>query len=276
MAGVLRRDPMALLSFINDDSLSGEGVSLGIPRGMMVRRDGSDLTQEGLGLGAIALRRRGITYFPTLSRTSIDGSQVSKQFTVDSALVFSSPVLPLSRLMPLYSLGTRAYMMLPRCQERLLGLRSRMFSWLRVRPELRRTRVMAEAMFTYTPQHDSVTVRGTVRSLNGPLPKVFVMNELGADHFSSSVRDGRIGPPPTGWCRLPDELPSAALLDEKHGTTFFIDAVEASEGVGTRLFWGREKREDLCWAGFELELRNQKYLTAMSFGYEVRFEEMGR
>lgn len=265
---------MSHVTFISDDSYLGEGISAGIPRGLTVHRGEIDLTQEGLGLGTIALRKNGLTYFPLSARTIIDGTLIIKEFTVDSVLLFGSSMRPLSKLMSLYGLGTRAYMMLPGGQERLLDLRSRLFSRLRVRPELRRTSPMATAVFDYSLRTDSVVIRAMVHSLGGDLPDMLIMNELGADHFVASIRDGRTGPAPTGWCPLPADMPTPALLDEEHGTTFRIDRVSASDGIGTRLFWGREKGEGLRWAGFEIELRNLKGLEEMSVEYEVRFGDL--
>lgn len=265
---------MPRLSFISDDTFPGQGVSAGIPRGLLVRRGDSDLVQEGLGLGTIALKRNGVTYFPQNVTTHIDGSLVVKEFGVDSALVFESPLLPISRMMPLYGLGTRAYMMLPRYQEKLLDMRSRAFSRLRVRPRLRRTLPLATASFTYSIQRDKVTVRTAIRSLRGALPRVFIMNELGADIFTSAIKDGGIVPTPTGWCPLAGDMPTPALLDREHGTTFLIDRVEVGEDVKARLFWGRERREDLCWAGFELELLGTGPARTMEVEYDLRFGEV--
>jgi hypothetical protein len=266
---------MSRVSFISDDSYLGEGASAGIPRGLMVHRGEIDLTQEGLGLGTVALRKNGLAYFPRSSTTSVNGPVIIKEFIVDAVLVFESPMLPISKLMPLYGLGTRAYMMLPSGQEKMLDLRSKMFSRLRVRPEFRRTRPLAKATFIYAIRTSSVTISATVRSMNGALPDVFVMNELGADHFISSIKEGRTSPAPTGWCPLPDGMPSPALMDEEHGVMFLIDRVSGGEEVGTRLYWGRESRGDLCWAGFEIELRNLHGAEEMSVEYEVRFVEMG-
>lgn len=262
---------MSRLSFISDDAYPGEGVSVGIPRGLLVRRGETDLVQEGLGLGTVALRRRGVTYFPSSSVTAVEGSRITKEFTVDSALVLESPLLPLSRMMPLYGLGTRAYMTFPRWQERVLGLRSALFSRLKVRPRLRRTSPLAAARFTYSPRPDGVDIKAVVRSLDGALGEVFMMNELGADHFDSAIRDGRVVPAPTGWCPLPHRTPTPALMDTEHGTTFFIDRLRHG-GTAARLYWGREKNEDLCWAGFELELRGLG--KTMDVEYDLRFGEV--
>ena len=149
-----------------------------------------------------------------------------------------------------------------------------MFSWLKVRPRFRRTRPLATVIFTYLLHPDLVTVRATIRSLDKPLMDVFIMNELGADHFASAVKDGRTIPPPSGWCPLPEETPFPALMDEEHRMVFTIDRVRSCEGADIRLFWGRERREDLCWAGFELELLNQGGLMTMEVEYDLKFGEL--
>jgi hypothetical protein len=267
---------MSIITFDNDYSFRGSGISQGISRGLLVRRDGTDLLQEGLGLGVVALKRGGLTYFsPSCTTREGEGSML-REFAVDSAMVFRSPYLPLSGLMPLYGLGTKAYMSLPGYQDRLLGLRSRMFEWFDVRPVLRRGETLATATFLYLPGENLVRVCGSIRSLAGPLPTVYVMNELGAGHFDRSVLNGgEINHPPTGWCELPMTMPTPALLDPRRGTTFFIDRLNCCEGSGPRLFWGRERGDGLCWAGFEVELSNPGGLRSVDIEYEVRFGTVG-
>ena len=262
---------VSIITFDNDDSFQGSGQSQGISRGLLVRRNGTNLLQEGLGLGTVALKRGGLTYFSPSCSTREDEGSMIREFAVDSVMAFRSPYLPLSGLMPLYGLGTKTYMSLPGCQDRLLGLRSRLFAWFEVRPILRRGETLATATFRYLPREDWVRVHCSIRSLDGPLPTVFVMNELGAGHFDRSVRNGGVGDPPTGWCELPLEMPTPALLDSKEGTTFFVDRLKCCEGSGPRLFWGRENHRGLCWTGFEVELANPAGLTEVDLEYEVRF-----
>jgi hypothetical protein len=262
---------MSPLSFHNDDSHPGSGVSTGIPRGLLVRRDGIDLVQEGLGLGAVALKRRGITYFPQVSSSREGRGCVIKELTVDSAMVLESPYLPLARLMPAYGLGTKAYMSLPWGQERFLSLRSKFFAWFVVHPAFRPVEALAKVMFVYRPEGDEVNIECTIRSLGGPLPTAFVMNELGAGHFDRSIIDGREGPAPTGWCGLPLTTPTPSLLDTRERTTFLIDQLSCPDESGPRLFWGREHRSDLNWAGFEVELSNPGGHANMKIEYTVRF-----
>jgi hypothetical protein len=234
-----------------------------------------DLAQEGLGLGAVALKRRGLTYFPRASLSREEGGIITKEYVVDSAMVFQSPYLPLARVMPLYGLGTKVYMELPGGQDKFLELRSKLFSWFDVRPAFRPVGTVATATFVHRPEAGSVKVACTVRSTDGPLPTTFVMNELGAEHFDRSIRAGKVGSAPTGWCELPMTMPTPALLDPRKGTTFFIDRLRCCEGSGPRLFWGREHSDGLCWAGFEVELSNPGGLTSVELNYEVRFGTVG-
>ena len=76
---------MSVVSFAVDDRYSGSGVSAGIPRGLLVHRGEVDLTQEGLGLGTVALRKFGLTYFPSTSTTDIEGSVITTQLTKSPA-----------------------------------------------------------------------------------------------------------------------------------------------------------------------------------------------
>jgi hypothetical protein len=127
------------------------------------------------------------------------------------------------------------------------------------------------AEITYRPETDAVTVECSISSLEGPLPEMCVMNEVGADHFDASINAGEVGKAPSGWSQLPMDLPSPALWNSRTGASFFIDRIECEEGMDVGLFWGREKAKDLCWAGFELKLRNLAGVTSIKLRYEIRF-----
>ena len=87
-----------------------------------------------------------------------------------------------------------------------------------------------------------------------PGSTVCLLNELSAEWFTGSVRNGEVGPPPPGWEAIDPHDPPAHLYDPVHGLRFTITAPSVSPPVPTRLFWGRERTGDLCWAGFCLEL----------------------
>jgi hypothetical protein len=238
----------------------------------MVHMDGSNITQESLGLGAIAVIKEGRTYFSSECHTDLDGSTITKKFPIGSRLFFDSPLVPVSSMMRFYALATRAYMVLPSWQNRLLGLRGWFFSRFQIRPVLRPNEPLAIAEVTYHQKAEAVEVECSIRSLEGPLPEICVMNEVGADHFNSSIQGGTVGKPPSGWCELPLHQPFAALWDPLARTAFFIDRIECEEGMDVSLFWGREKAKDLCWAGFEIKLRNVQKLSQVKLRYQLRFE----
>jgi hypothetical protein len=242
----------------------------------MVHFDGVNITQESLGLGAVAVIKEGHTYFSSECQTDLDDSKITKKFPIGARLFFDSPFMPVSSMMRFYALATRAYMVLPSWQNRLLGVRGWFFSRFQLQPVLRSTEPLAVAEVTYHQKADVVEVECSIRSLEGPLPpEICVMNEVGADHFNSSIQAGTVGNPPSGWCELPLHQPFAALWDPRARTAFFIDRIECEEGMDVSLFWGREKAKDLCWAGFEVKLRNVQKLSQVKLRYELRFEAVG-
>jgi hypothetical protein len=95
---------MSHITFDNFDSFRGSGLSQDISRGLLFRRDGTDLLQEGLGLGTVALKTKGLTYFSLSCSTWTDGYSIIKEFTVDS--VMASHRWPRSAPSP--ALGRRA------------------------------------------------------------------------------------------------------------------------------------------------------------------------
>ena len=98
-----------------------------------------------------------------------------------------------------------------------------------------------------------VDLRAEVRPPVRPGSTVCLLNELSGGWFIGSVRGGEVGPPPPGWEAI-DPCDPPHLFDPIHGLRFAIGGVSAAPPVPTRLFWGRERAGDLCWAGFCLEL----------------------
>lgn len=102
-------------------------------------------------------------------------------------------------------------------------------------------------------------VRGARRSPGrGPSPRAAREHGLPPQRAERQVvhrlRQGRRGrPSPPGWEAI-DPCDPPHLFDPIHGLRFAIGGVSAAPPVPTRLFWGRERAGDLCWAGFCLEL----------------------
>jgi hypothetical protein len=55
--------------FYSDDNYLGEGVSKGLARGLIASYNGDNITREGMGICAVALRKNGYTYFSRSSNT---------------------------------------------------------------------------------------------------------------------------------------------------------------------------------------------------------------
>jgi len=78
------------LTFLADDRYVGEGVSLGLARGLLGCYRGRNITQEGMGLGAVALRLGPFTYFAgTCETRTLAEGQFTKTFSLDRRLMWS-------------------------------------------------------------------------------------------------------------------------------------------------------------------------------------------
>jgi hypothetical protein len=113
---------------------------------------------------------------------------------------------------------------------------------------------VAFALFDYEVRGDMVDIACTVTGTAGALSKIFIMNELGADFFCRAIVGCVITDPPSGWQPLPRETPTPAFRDPAHGLSFSLASFQGPPGAPSRLYWGREKVPDYCWAGFEIEL----------------------
>jgi hypothetical protein len=154
-----------------------------------------------------------------------------------------------------------------------LGLATLIRRGVHLTPGFSHTAPMAEARFTYTWENDRVEVACQLRLFQNGSSKVFIMNELGADFFRASWQEGQLAPPPSGWQALPLRLPTPSLYDAGRGLRFSLSALTVAEQVPVRLFWGRERNADCCWAGFELEFGAMAAAEAvLSFQYTVQFD----
>jgi len=250
-----------------DDRYPGEGVSLGLARGLLVRADGKDLIREGMGIGSPALKTTWRTFFSRRYETEASGDRIVRTYAIDTEMLWSRN----GRVSPFYTC----------CAEALSILYMR-YRWMQASvnaiPEIRRSCRMdpvfagippvAKARFEYTLRPGGVDVDCRIRALQGTLPKIFLLNEVSADAFSAGRRAGKAVSPPMGWELL--EAPSA-LYDPVRGLTFSVDSVSAGDGASTRLFWGRERTDEICWAGFEIELDPGR-ATDVSCSYRVDFD----
>ena len=82
---------MPRLYFHADDLRNAEGKSQGLTRGLRVEYDSLDITQEGMGLGSVALKAGTVTYFPSTCRTEyLSSSRIHKTFVIDCGSMFTA------------------------------------------------------------------------------------------------------------------------------------------------------------------------------------------
>ncbi|WP_440950523.1 hypothetical protein [Methanosphaerula subterraneus] len=245
---------MAGISIVPDPEYRGDGISEGLARGLLVWSGGENLTGEGMGIGSVAIRCPGYTCFSRTCRDSPGGEGVVvRTFLVDTRMSWSifgtvSPWLTRS-----IEVGIEAYMRIPGLQRLLMAPVVPLRSLLRIHPVFESIPPTAEVTFTYRIAGTAVDISARVRPLAGPVGTVCLLNELSADSFAAGWIGGII-PPPPGWEELTGEMNAVSLYDPVHDIRFSIAAVSTSPPCQPKVFWGREVGEDLCWAGFAIEV----------------------
>jgi hypothetical protein len=247
---------MSRLHFHIDDSISTGGKSHGLSSGLRVGYDSRDITQEGMGIGSLALKTDHSTYFPSTCRTEIIAPRkIHKTFRIDTRLSVCYGNHP-SRFLSLVSEKmVDWYMNHPLFQKMFLGIGPPIQRLLHLSFRRETIQPLAEALFTYDIDELTVTISCRLSLHREMACRVYILNELGADYFTRSLKNGVISAPPSGW--EPITLPALSpptLYDDKNQIQFLIRDYRSDPAVPLRLFWGREKSPSLCWAGFEIEL----------------------
>lgn len=246
---------MGRISFITDDTFRGEGASDGLSRGLLAFFDSHNITQEGMGIGAIALRTDKFTYFSNTCKTEvIDSTKIAKTFLINKRLMKSFLGRPSEMLTWLYQKATNLYMALPLLQNILLSFSGRISNYTKTTTHFEDIEPAGEAEVVYLINKNIVSVNCNIM-LSGRLPcKVYILNELGADFFHAGLVGKIVSPPPSGWQRLPKIMPTPSFYNAQHNVQFLVSNLISQHNVPIDIFWGREKTEHLCWAGFDFEL----------------------
>jgi hypothetical protein len=270
----VRYIPAMGVEFTLDPNNRGEGISLGLSRGLVVLVDGSNVTQEGMGLGTAACRHRGFTYFcgDASAHAGKNGSATARG-RLDRRIMWRMGEWQPAWLTRLVELLANGYMSVPRLQLPLMTLSTLIRRTLRLRARFVPALPVAESRFIYSIRGGRVAVDGTIGLLRRGSTKVFIMNELGADFFPEALVKRRVVAPPTGWQPIAPDPPAPALYDRRHGLRFSISSVVVTPAAPHRLFWGREKTAEYCWAGFEIEVDVGRLQgTTLSVRYVVSLE----
>lgn len=262
------------VDFAYDPRYRGEGISLGLSRGLVVLVDGGNVTQEGMGLGTAACRHRGFTYFcADAAAHDGEGGSFRIRGRLDRRIMWRMGGWQSSWLTRLAESSAHGYMSIPGLQRPLMALATLIRTKLRLNPRFVPAPPVAEALSACTVRDGRVDIECTVRLLRGGATKVFIMNELGADFFPEAIVKRRMVAPPTGWQPVPRDPPVPALYDGHHGLRFSLSSIAVTPAAPHKLFWGREKTADYCWAGFEIEVDVRRlHAETLSVRYAVSLE----
>ncbi len=248
---------------------SGEGISLGLARGLLVFYGDCNLTGEGMGIGSIAVRDRHATYFSRSTEDSMDeGGVFRRTFTLDTRMRWSIRGRPSGLLTRGIESGISTYMRHPRIQALVMLPVPLLRRLLGIHPLFETIPSPGSVTFSYriTGQQVTVGVQFDFPARSGMT--VCVLNELSGAWFTAGWNGERPVSPPPGWEKVgPGQVP-VSLVDPVHGVRFFMDPPSASPPRPLTVYKGREHAGDASWAGFCIELGPQDDLQELP---EVRY-----
>jgi hypothetical protein len=259
------------VTYSASDAHAGEGMSAGLARGLVVLHDGDDITGEGMGIGAVAARTGGFTYFGVPTCTRIVGRRVAKHFRIDRRLVWTLWGRPSMLLTRLGARSTGAFMSRPLLQRTLMHVRILAFvkRLLGLGIALEQVPPVASARVLYAIDGRGVRVAARLAASSHATTVFYVMNELSADAFGAAVKAGRRVRVPSSWEPLDPAGDSPSFCCEARALRFTFGGAQATPGVPVRSFWGREHAPGINWAGFELELEVSGQPRDVKVRYDV-------
>ena len=260
--------------YYSDDSYLGEGISLGIVRGILVKYKDTNIVQEGLGIGNLALKNGLMTYFASTCNTvQLSETQFRKTFLVDSVLLWRINGKRSIFVTRVIDMLAQCYMLLPGLQNKLLKTGTLFRNLFKLTPQIIKIAPIAEACFNYSVKEDELNVECKIKFLSGYLSKVFILNELGADYFLNGIKNGKTVSVPTGWNYLTSSTDSTAFYNPIYNLSFLVKKINVIDLIPYKVLWGREKTKDFCWAGFEFEFdcRNKK-IKSFGCGYIAKIK----
>jgi hypothetical protein len=233
---------------------SGEGISQGLARGLLVYYGDKNITGEGMGIGSIALRDQEYTYFSRSWTDSKEDGVLKRTFSLDTRMRWSIRGKLSSLLTRWIESGISAYMQLPRLQGIIMLPVLPVRSLLGIHPLFETIPSRGTVTFTYRVTGHHVDVHVEIQRLIRQHLTLCLLNELSSAWFTAGWNGRRLAAPPPGWETVSLARMPVSLVDPVHGIRFFIDKPLVSHPVPLAIFLGREYTGDLCWAGFCIEL----------------------
>lgn len=264
---------MKIPVFFHDKQYQGNGISEGLARGLQVMVDGVDLTQEGMGLGTIAIRSQGYTYFSRNSQTVwLDSQNMIQGYIIDTVQLsgLGETVSPL--LTSIGELFTLLYRPLPSFfQKKMLWVGMHIQRMLGVKSHFTSISPRSKAQFHFKIESKQVKICCNFHAIDLPPRELFIMNELGADFFTAGWRAGRPTAPPPGW-QILNQHNLPFLYSPGKRLRFSLSNISVDQELPFKVFWGREQADSLCWAGFAIQI-NLADISDITCRYTVVFDE---
>jgi hypothetical protein len=263
-----RRNTIPAIEFSCGEGYFGEGVSHGLARGILVLADGRNVTGEGMGIGAVALKDPHYTFFSRNCKTTVVGlGVIEKTFLIDSRLLWGRVDKPSVFLTRVHDRIIDWYMRWPAFQA-LLPFGSSMRSIFGLKSFFEPIPPVTEVRFIYQISKNKIEVSCSFRPPTERFASLFILNELAADIFTHGFSGGNITHPPSGWMEFE---PGSDLYDPKRHLRFCFSYHAREKSVPVKVWWGREYTRDLRWSGFEIEFQGIKVDQQVSCSYEVSF-----
>lgn len=270
----LRGGDILSTEFFTDEQYKGTGISLGLARGLLVRAGGLEITQEGMGLGNVAVRSGGRTYFAQESRVAWFSPQsVVIDYEIDTAFISGTGGRCDSLITIIRESLSCLYRMTPPMQKALLAAGTQLRRMLGIKERLVPVAPLALARFEYQLHPGRVDVSCDFTAIAELPEQLFIMNELGADFFHCARKGSQPAECPGGWqfCADPRNLPS--FYSPQLDIGYSLGAISMEQQEPYKVFWGREKTADLCWAGFSIQICPARTgPTNIACSYSVIFE----
>ncbi|MEI6101860.1 MAG: hypothetical protein WCP73_08485, partial [Eubacteriales bacterium] len=241
-----------MLRFDISQEYKGNGVSQGLNRGLLVYANDRLIVEEGMGLGACAVRTGGYTYFTSVRSIQKTGALIEVVCSIDLTQEVTVWGIK-SKLIPKAQeyIVSAIYMKHKKTQKPILALWAFSRMIFRVQSRFVKVPQLGEVRIVYSPGSSEVRIDVSC-SMEKPMSRFFVMNELGGSIFSKSIVDGRLSDPPCGWQKMDGPC---ELYSKDHSLAFTMEEKHIPEDVQSSLYWGREKvAGNCCWAGFESEI----------------------